>query len=36
LFSADPARAAQLAARHAQVEAQWLESMERLETLGGS
>jgi ATP-binding cassette subfamily F protein uup len=36
LFSADPARAAQLAARHAQVEAQWLEAMERLETLGGS
>jgi ATP-binding cassette subfamily F protein uup len=36
LFSADPARAAQLAARHAQVEAPWLEAMERLETLGGS
>jgi len=36
LFSADPARAAQLAARHAQAEAQWLEAMERLETLGGS
>jgi ATP-binding cassette subfamily F protein uup len=36
LFSADPARATQLAARHAQVEAQWLEAMERLETLGGS
>jgi ABC transport system ATP-binding/permease protein len=36
LFSADPARAAQLSARHAQVEAQWLEAMERLETLGGS
>ncbi|MDP3372690.1 MAG: ATP-binding cassette domain-containing protein [Hydrogenophaga sp.] len=36
LFSADPARAAQLAARHAQVEAEWLQAMERWETLGGS
>jgi len=36
LFSADPARATQLAARHAQVEAEWLQAMERWETLGGS
>jgi ATP-binding cassette subfamily F protein uup len=36
LFATDPARAAQLGARHADIEAQWLQSMERWEALGGS
>jgi len=36
LFAADPGRAAQLSARHVQVEAEWLQAMERWEILGGS
>jgi ABC transport system ATP-binding/permease protein len=36
LFSTDAARAAQLGARHAEIEAEWLQSMERWEALGGS
>jgi ABC transport system ATP-binding/permease protein len=36
LFSTDPARAAQLGARHADIEAEWLRAMERWEVLGGS
>jgi ABC transport system ATP-binding/permease protein len=36
LFSSDPARAAQLGARHADIEAEWLRAMERWEVLGGS
>jgi ABC transport system ATP-binding/permease protein len=35
LFARDPARAAQLGARHADIEASWLQSMERWEALGG-
>jgi ABC transport system ATP-binding/permease protein len=33
LYASDPARAAQLGARHAAIEAEWLQAMERLETL---
>jgi ATP-binding cassette subfamily F protein uup len=33
LFATDPAKAAQLATRHAKVEAQWLTAMERLDEL---
>jgi ATP-binding cassette subfamily F protein uup len=36
LFASDPTRAAQLGARHAEIEAEWLQSMERWEALGGS
>ena len=36
LFASDPARAAQLGARHAEIETEWLQSMERWEALGGS
>ncbi len=36
LFSSDPARAAQLGARHADIEAEWLQAMERWELLGAS
>jgi len=36
LFSSDPARAAQLGARHADIEAEWLHAMERWEVLGAS
>jgi ATP-binding cassette subfamily F protein uup len=36
LFASDAARAAQLGARHAEIEAEWLQSMERWEALGGS
>jgi ATP-binding cassette subfamily F protein uup len=36
LFVSDAARAAQLGARHAEIEAEWLQSMERWEALGGS
>ncbi|MDZ4129919.1 MAG: ATP-binding cassette domain-containing protein, partial [Hydrogenophaga sp.] len=36
LFGSDPARAAQLGARHADIEAEWLQAMERWEMLGAS
>ncbi|MDP3164831.1 MAG: ATP-binding cassette domain-containing protein [Hydrogenophaga sp.] len=36
LFNTDPARAAQLGARHADIEMEWLRAMERWEVLGGS
>ena len=36
LFNTDPVRAAQLGARHADIEAEWLRAMERWEVLGGS
>lgn len=36
LFHSDPARAAQLGARHAEVEGKWLQALERWEALGGS
>jgi ATP-binding cassette subfamily F protein uup len=36
LFTTDPARAAQLSTRHAEVEAQWLAAMERLDELSTS
>ena len=36
LFNTDPARAAQLGARHADIDAEWLRAMERWEVLGGS
>ena len=36
LFNTDPARAAQLGVRHADIEAEWLRAMERWEVLGGS
>ena len=36
LFHSDPARAAQLGARHAEVEGEWLQALERWEALGGS
>ncbi|WP_066271961.1 ATP-binding cassette domain-containing protein [Hydrogenophaga palleronii] len=35
LFHSDPARAAQLGARHAEVEGEWLHALERWEALGG-
>ncbi|MDT4879119.1 ABC transporter ATP-binding protein uup [compost metagenome] len=36
LFATDPARAAQLGARHADIETEWLQALERWEALGGS
>ncbi|MDP1684044.1 ATP-binding cassette domain-containing protein [Hydrogenophaga sp.] len=36
LFNTDPVRAAQLGARHADIEAEWMRAMERWEVLGGS
>jgi ATP-binding cassette subfamily F protein uup len=36
LFATDPAKATQLSARHAEVEAQWLSAMERLDELSAS
>lgn len=36
LFHSDPTRAAQLGARHAEVEGEWLQALERWEALGGS
>lgn len=36
LFHSNPARAAQLGARHAEVEGEWLQALERWEALGGS
>ncbi|GAA6141341.1 ATP-binding cassette domain-containing protein [Hydrogenophaga sp. 5NK40-0174] len=36
LYVTDGARAAQLAARHAEIEEEWLHALERLEALGGS
>ncbi|PZO12851.1 MAG: ABC transporter ATP-binding protein [Burkholderiales bacterium] len=36
LFNTDPARAAQLGARHADIEAEWMRAMERWEVLGAS
>ena len=36
LYAADAARAAQLSARHAEIEGEWLQAMERWEALGGS
>ncbi len=35
LFHRDPARAAQLGQRHAEIEEEWLQALERLEALGG-
>jgi ATP-binding cassette subfamily F protein uup len=36
LFHSDPALAAQLGARHADIEGEWLQALERWEALGGS
>jgi ABC transport system ATP-binding/permease protein len=36
LYATDPAKATQLASRHAEVEAQWLNAMERLDELSAS
>ncbi len=36
LFATDAARATQLSARHAEIESQWLQALERWEALGGS
>lgn len=36
IYASDPAQAARLGARHADVEAEWLEAMERLESLCGT
>lgn len=36
LFATDPARAAQLSARHAEIEEAWMQALERWEALGGS
>lgn len=36
LYEVEPARAAQLGARHAEIEGEWLQAMERWEALGGS
>jgi ATP-binding cassette subfamily F protein uup len=36
LYATDPARAAQLAARHAEIESEWLQALERWEALGGT
>ena len=36
LFATDATRAAQLGARHADIEAEWLQALERWEALGGS
>jgi ATP-binding cassette subfamily F protein uup len=35
LFATDPARAAQLGARHAEIESEWMQALERWEVLGG-
>ncbi len=35
LFATDPSRAAQLGARHAEIEEQWMQALERWEVLGG-
>jgi ATP-binding cassette subfamily F protein uup len=35
LYATDPARAAQLGSRHAEIESEWLEAMERMEALQG-
>ena len=35
LYATDPARATQLAQRHAEIEVEWMTAAERLETLGG-
>jgi ATP-binding cassette subfamily F protein uup len=36
LYATDPARAAQLGSRHAEIESEWLLAMERMETLQGA
>jgi ABC transport system ATP-binding/permease protein len=36
LYASDPARAAQLGARHADIEVEWLQALERLEALSGA
>ena len=36
LFASDPARATQLSARHAEIEEEWMQALERWEALGGS
>lgn len=36
LYATDPARAAQLAARHAEIEDEWMTALERWEALGGT
>ena len=36
LFATDPARATQLGARHAEIESEWMQALERWEVLGGS
>jgi ATP-binding cassette subfamily F protein uup len=36
LYARDPERAAKLGRRHAEIESEWLQSVERLETLGGT
>ena len=36
IYTNDPAKAAQLGARHAEIEAEWLEAMERLEALAAA
>ena len=36
LYATDPARATQLAARHAEIEEEWMTALERWEALGGS
>jgi len=36
LYATDPARATQLAARHAEIEEQWMAALERWEALGGT
>ena len=36
LYATDPARAAQLAARHAEIEDEWMTALERWEALGGA
>ncbi len=36
LFHSDPARAAQLGQRHAEIDEEWLQALERWEALGGS
>jgi len=35
LYATDPARAAQLASRHAEIEEEWMSALERWEALGG-
>jgi ABC transport system ATP-binding/permease protein len=36
LFASDPGRAAQLSARHAEIEEEWMQALERWEALGGT